>query len=615
MKRQLLTATLVQDNIYESDRIGTAFVCGFVHPKIYVPVGVAHADLSFILEHERTHIRRYDYLIKPLAFFALILHWFNPLMWLSFALMNRDMEMSCDESVLHKMNPDAKGGYSSSLLALSVKRNGLFAANPLAFGESHVKTRIKNVLNYKKPKFWVIVLAVMATVVLIAAFTTNPKHEQPVANSYWGYSIDALMDNKTPYVGNNVKVIGLIDAMPLPEGVVRAAVELKTSTLPYGITINYILNDYSGVLVNGAISGDAFYRNAIMLFSLIDNVDVINCNIADKTGQHDGALYTITFTREMAETLVGEDVRPFAGSADTLKNLIDRISNASLGTNTVATLTADSQIEKYLELIVSSPSASSNPHDYIAVHQNEYESILKMGEDALQYMLTQFEAGNAEGLRGQIMMQLCKEILGVRNNVADEYLSPQEWYNALSIGQEIKLPDFKYEGLDRIEALVYNTEIDRKSYFKRGGFMVVAPKIFSSYEEEDLLKVFVTTYSASYQLFGNVLSPEGGSIVPAAITYRQDGSGGYILEKYEQAQDGSYFSPSIKEFCTMPASGQEIHGLADKILKHYGDYDDIRILMYNNLFNHLKKNSIKDATLTNSLGEVEFSMSNPRYKP
>lgn len=153
IKRQLLTATLVKDNIYESDQIGTAFVCGFIYPKIYVPVGVRDADLSYILEHEGTHIRRKDYLIKPLAFLALILHWFNPLMWLSFGLMSRDMEMSCDESVLQKMSQDAKGGYSRSLLSLSVKRSGLFAANPLAFGESHVKARIKNVLNYKKPVF------------------------------------------------------------------------------------------------------------------------------------------------------------------------------------------------------------------------------------------------------------------------------------------------------------------------------------------------------------------------------------------------------------------------------------------------------------------------------
>ena len=145
--------------------------------------------------------------------------------------------------------------------------------------------------------------------------------------------------------------------------------------------------------------------------------------------------------------------------------------------------------------------------------------------------------------------------------------------------------------------------------------MVVAPKIFGSYEEEDLLKVFVTTYSARFKLFGNVLSKEGAGIVPAATTYRKDNSGGYILEKYEQARDGSEFGPSIKKYCTMPVSGKEIEGLADKIFKHYTDYEDLRILLYDNLFEHLKKNGIKDAALTNSQGEIEFSMSNPKYEP
>ena len=179
IKRKLLTATLVKGNIYESDRIGTAFVCGFIHPKIYVPVGVGDTDLSYILEHERTHIKRKDYLIKPLAFFTLILHWFNPLMWLSFALMSRDMEMSCDESVLQKMSHDAKSGYSSSLLTLSVKRNGLFAANPLAFGESHVKARIKNILNYKNPTFWVIAVASVIAIVVGIGLFTNPIVTKP----------------------------------------------------------------------------------------------------------------------------------------------------------------------------------------------------------------------------------------------------------------------------------------------------------------------------------------------------------------------------------------------------------------------------------------------------
>lgn len=432
IKRRLLTATLVQDNVYESDQIGTAFVCGFLHPKIYIPVGVGEADLPYILEHERTHIRRKDHILKPVAFLALILHWFNPLMWLSFALMSRDMEMSCDESVLHRMSQDARRGYSGSLLSLSVKGSGLFAANPLAFGESHVKARIHNVLNYKKPAFWVMVLAVIALVVSIVAFSSNPPKSSTAPEVYSGYSIDALLANKTPYVGDNSKVVGLIDAMPLPKGIVRDTVALQTSQEPYEITINYLMKDASDAMVNGNLRGNDFERNAAMLFALIDNVDVIHCRIADQTGQHDGASYTLDFTRDRTNQWLGVDMRPYSGSADTLKKLIDRISSTPIQANPASPTTVEAQIEANLEVIMSSPMESSDSQDYIDAHPAEYQGILNLGDEALTYMMAQFEKGGQTGLKGHIMMALCKDLLGDKNKVAEVYRSPQEWYEALS---------------------------------------------------------------------------------------------------------------------------------------------------------------------------------------
>lgn len=180
VKRRLLTATLVKDNVYESDQIGTAFVCGFFTPKIYLPIGVENDNLSYILEHERTHIRRKDHIIKLFAFMVLLVHWFNPLMWLSFALMSKDMEMSCDETVLKKMSHEVKSSYSRSLLELSVKKNGVLAVNPLAFGESHVKARIKNILNYKKPKFYIVITAILIIIIAGLGLLSNPEGEESV---------------------------------------------------------------------------------------------------------------------------------------------------------------------------------------------------------------------------------------------------------------------------------------------------------------------------------------------------------------------------------------------------------------------------------------------------
>ena len=128
------------------------------------------------MAHERVHIKRLDYLIKPFAFLVLSVHWFNPFMWLSFILMNKDLEMSCDESVLKISGDETRTNYSHSLLALATGKRQLLSGSPLVFGESNVKARIKNVLNYKKPPFWVVVAALIATVALVVLFTANPKN-------------------------------------------------------------------------------------------------------------------------------------------------------------------------------------------------------------------------------------------------------------------------------------------------------------------------------------------------------------------------------------------------------------------------------------------------------
>lgn len=665
IKRQLLTATLVKGNIYESDRIGTAFVCGFINPKIYVPVGVGDTDLSYILEHERMHIRRKDYLIKPLAFFALILHWFNPLMWLSFALMNRDMEMSCDESVLQKMSQDDKGGYSSSLLSLSVKRNGLFTANPLAFGESHVKARIKNVLNYKKPRFWIVAFSIIIVTAVGAGLMSDPKAEGIIGGAD-GPGVVLAVANNITLCANDGTEDGMYQGITVQtKDKIKAFSWLTVTNPTYAPTINVIDADADGkdevIIILTTGYGTNVLQQEIHVLNMEDLSEIsiqnpikaINKKATSTITKNEGKVNAVikwdgkVIEKSYYESEAGIwfDEVTF-GSIITYEIIDNKITatvpgavspsefpvtafieyGSDLKVDTIAILEQNKDVnynnqtsfdaESNLDIIMSSPKTSSNPQDYINAHKNEYENFFKYGgEDALQYMLSQFEAGNAEGLRGQIMMQLCKELLGARNNVTDESLSPQEWYDALDIRQEIKLPNFVYDGQDSIEKLVYDTEIEKNSDPKRGGFTVVAPKIFGSYEEEDLLKVFITTHSARYKLFGNALSKEGGSIVPAAITYRKDENGRYILEEYEQTGAGSEFGPSIRNFCTMPVSGKEIKGLADKILKHYVNREDIRILLHDNLFNHLKKNGIEDATLTNSQGEVEFTMINPKYKP
>ncbi len=166
LKYRLRFAVCLERGIYESDRLGSAFVLGFVRPKIYLPAGLSAAERECMIKHEKTHIRRGDFLIKPLAFFAVCLHWFNPVIWLAYDLAMRDMEISCDESVIRKLDPQMRKSYSFALLSAAQKRSGLIT--PLAFSETSVKTRIRKILRFKKPAVWISITAAVAIVVAAA---------------------------------------------------------------------------------------------------------------------------------------------------------------------------------------------------------------------------------------------------------------------------------------------------------------------------------------------------------------------------------------------------------------------------------------------------------------
>jgi len=181
LKRQLRSAELIEQNIFEAKNLKTPFVLGLLRPKIYLPVGFNDKERSYILLHEQTHINRKDHIIKMLAFLVLSVHWFNPFVWIAFMLMSMDMELSCDERVLKEMNEDIKKPYANSLLSLATGRH-ILNGSPLAFGEGNVKGRIKNVLNYRKPPFWIIVFALAIAAVVSIGLLTNPKEQKPIFN-------------------------------------------------------------------------------------------------------------------------------------------------------------------------------------------------------------------------------------------------------------------------------------------------------------------------------------------------------------------------------------------------------------------------------------------------
>ncbi|MBR0156768.1 MAG: hypothetical protein IJM20_04545 [Clostridia bacterium] len=196
LRKNVATATKLagENKVFESENIRSPFIIGIFRPRIMVPYGLTEKELQYVLAHERYHLRRGDQIIKFFSFLLLCLHWFNPLCWLAFYLMGRDMEMSCDEKVLSCGGN--KAGYSSALLSFAAGKR-YPAPNPLSFSETNIKGRVKNAMKYEKPKLFVTIVAVMLCIVIVAACGTNPIEKQDANNETPDTEITPAPGNET----------------------------------------------------------------------------------------------------------------------------------------------------------------------------------------------------------------------------------------------------------------------------------------------------------------------------------------------------------------------------------------------------------------------------------
>lgn len=203
LRRKLITASLVRENIYLADEITSPFVMGLIHPKIYLPSSLGEREQSYVVMHEQHHIRRLDHIVKVLAFIALSIHWFNPLVWFAFMMAGKDMEMSCDEAVVRKMGDGVLADYAASLLSLATGKH-IIAGMPLAFGEGDTKGRIRNLANWKQPASWVVLAAVIACAILAICLLTNPQsHTLPFdlgpLQISWAKTLDCRPNEPTSF--------------------------------------------------------------------------------------------------------------------------------------------------------------------------------------------------------------------------------------------------------------------------------------------------------------------------------------------------------------------------------------------------------------------------------
>lgn len=205
---QVRESAHLYNNVWISDRIRSPFILGLLRPRIYLPHDLSEADTQYVLQHEKAHLKRLDHIWKPLGFALLTVYWFNPLLWVAYILLCRDIEMACDEKVLRQLGAGSKKPYADALINCSIPRRSI-AACPLAFGEGDVKKRIRSILHYKKPAFWVIVAALVVCICISVAFLTNPKtvitglSQQEQGTTLNGVNIcisDADLTSSDPYI-------------------------------------------------------------------------------------------------------------------------------------------------------------------------------------------------------------------------------------------------------------------------------------------------------------------------------------------------------------------------------------------------------------------------------
>ena len=200
LRRKVAEAIPYEKNTWLCDQVKTPFILGVFRPRIYLSSGLNEEETAYVLAHEHAHLKRKDHLWKPLGFLLLTVYWFNPLIWVAYMLLCRDIEAACDEKVISDMGMMEKKAYANALVSCSMQRR-LILACPLAFGEVGVKERVKGVLNYRKPAFWIIVAALIACAVIAVCFLTNPKdNEQDLSFLNYKNAIPLIVQNDTaPY--------------------------------------------------------------------------------------------------------------------------------------------------------------------------------------------------------------------------------------------------------------------------------------------------------------------------------------------------------------------------------------------------------------------------------
>ncbi len=473
LRWRLATATLLEKGIKQSEQISSPFVLGIVCPVIYLPYNIEEEDRSHVIAHERAHLKRRDHWWKPIGFLLLSIHWFNPLMWAAYIFLCRDIEAACDEKVISPMAKVERQAYSTALLHCSVHRRSI-AVCPLAFGEVGVKERVKSVMSYKKPAFWIIVLATALVLVTAICFLTNPPNEEKELKE-----MPAEKDNAFAEAVQVEKVAAATETTnagddaiySLEEAITAAVLERDRPKVEDG---RIRVESHEVLHTDISKEGREVTVYAMVLSLEYKPMTTLGRGLEEIGGSYITTALTFDIDEAGAYTLT-EYWTPRDGSYYTkdIKEKFPLIAQLKVWNSQdyADDLSAECQrkamtiseerdpfsltIEKLLERICTSEKGTaSSTEDYIKEHPEEYAMLVNFDELTLEYCYGQFLEGGQSDLRGDIMARLCRKIAGGWGEAllmpdSNPPLNGQQWFDAFQSNAQILMKQYTNEELQK----------------------------------------------------------------------------------------------------------------------------------------------------------------------
>lgn len=495
LRRRLREAVILRENIYQSEQVDSPFVLGIIKPKIYLPYHMDAQNLNHVVAHEQAHIRRKDHWWKPLGFLLLAIHWFNPLMWLAYALLCRDIELACDEKVIRELGNEQRADYTQALLDCSVNRR-MVAACPLAFGEVSVKERIKSVMNYKKPAFWMIVLAIVICIAVAVCFLTNPAEDAP-ASAEDGYFLLIGADGVESIEISGANTSG---------GVVNA----DGSAFEYGEKI--WLEPLQGVTDLRGYSITAFGKNGEIIYGLSIPEGMADADVVNLVGS-DGWLLAPTEYYPISHT--GGVDGPESVTVKPKLTLEDVLSLSKKGD---ALTWSDFEQYAYIE---------TGSGLYIRVYEiNEMFELWIGGagpdSDPMYIYLSLAEALDTR--------------IDIRDGGVEAFISAD--YSEILLTNAINDAILEHNKASKPDGLYHcaNFELLDKQELCICGDTPIPMQVI----------VYGLALHQAYSFTDTGLYEAQGSHIPVVMTFEEE-NGVYTLLEYWQPRDGSYYAPDIRE--------------------------------------------------------------------